>query len=139
MKPMSTTESIALDTNVLIYLFDKEDSHKKEIANHPITLHPAISTQVVSEFLNVARRLLPIPKQQIISKCNELFRLCTIVPVNHNCLEKAESLILHYDFQIFDAIIVATALENNYDTLYSEDMQHGLKVERKLKIINPFL
>ena len=61
------------------------------------------------------------------------------MPVNQNCLEKAESLIHQYDFQIFDAIIVATALENNYDTLYSEDMQHELIVERKLKIINPFL
>ncbi|GAB3936640.1 hypothetical protein GCM10028827_40020 [Mucilaginibacter myungsuensis] len=51
----------------------------------------------------------------------------------------AESLIRKYQFQMFDAIIVAFALEAGCTTLYSEDMQHGLLVEKQLKIINPFI
>jgi predicted nucleic acid-binding protein len=98
-----------------------------------------VSTQVVSEFINVARRLLPIPKLEVLSKCNQLFQLCTIVPVTQQCLEVAVDLVLKYDFQVFDAIIVASALNANCDILYSEDMHHGILVEGKIQIINPFL
>jgi len=43
-----------------------------------------------------------------------------------------------YKFQYFDALIVATALENKCKVLYSEDMQHELIVENRLQIVNPF-
>jgi predicted nucleic acid-binding protein len=43
-----------------------------------------------------------------------------------------------YDFQLFDGIIVASALEANCDVLYSEDMQHGQIIEVSMKIINPY-
>ncbi len=135
---MNITNRIAIDTNVLVYVLDKEDSQKKKIANQLINLHPAISTQVVSEFINTARRLLPISKQQVILKCNQLFKLCNIIPVSQKCLELAENLIHKYDFQIFDAIIVATALENDFQILYSEDMHDELLVMDQLRIINPF-
>jgi predicted nucleic acid-binding protein len=35
-------------------------------------------------------------------------------------------------------MIVASALENNCTTLYSEDMQHQQIIENQLLIINPF-
>jgi predicted nucleic acid-binding protein len=48
-------------------------------------------------------------------------------------------LVVKYDFQIFDGIIVAAALEANCDILYSEDMQNGQIIENSLKIVNPFI
>jgi predicted nucleic acid-binding protein len=54
-------------------------------------------------------------------------------------LQRAKGLIDRYDFQLFDSIIVASALEAGCDILYSEDLQHGLTVEKQLKIINPFI
>jgi len=47
-------------------------------------------------------------------------------------------LLKKYDFQIFDSFIVASALEYNCDILYTEDLQHMLIVEDKLRIINPY-
>ena len=44
-----------------------------------------------------------------------------------------------YDFQVFDGIIIAAALEADCDILYSEDMQDGQIIEDKLKIVNPFM
>ncbi|MBX2966861.1 MAG: hypothetical protein KF845_11995 [Cyclobacteriaceae bacterium] len=44
-----------------------------------------------------------------------------------------------YDFQYFDSVIVASVLEAGCDTLYSENMQHGLVVDNSLRIINPFV
>ncbi len=44
-----------------------------------------------------------------------------------------------YQFQLFDAIIVASALESGCNTLYTEDLQHGQLIEGQLRISNPFL
>ncbi|MCL2040436.1 MAG: hypothetical protein FWG84_00160 [Bacteroidales bacterium] len=37
------------------------------------------------------------------------------------------------------AIIIAAALDSGCHTLYSEDMQHKMVIDKKLSIINPFL
>ncbi len=37
----------------------------------------------------------------------------------------------------WDALVVQAAIEGNANTLYSEDMQHGLTMDG-LKIVNPF-
>lgn len=52
---------------------------------------------------------------------------------------KALDIKSRYKLQYYDSLIIATALENVCDILYSEDMQHGLVVDNQLKIINPFL
>jgi predicted nucleic acid-binding protein len=44
-----------------------------------------------------------------------------------------------YSLQVFDSKIIASALHADCTILYSEDMQHGLVIENKLTIINPFL
>jgi predicted nucleic acid-binding protein len=59
-------------------------------------------------------------------------------PVNIQTLTLAKYLIQHYNFQIFDSIIVASSIEAGCEVLYSEDMQHNLNVEKQLNIINPF-
>jgi predicted nucleic acid-binding protein len=44
-----------------------------------------------------------------------------------------------HGFSIFDALVVAAALQAGCSTLWSEDMQHGLMIDRRLRILNPFL
>jgi len=68
-----------------------------------------------------------------------LFRHCPITPLEQSTLDLAKNIIDKYNYQIFDSIIIASALEANCGILYSEDMQHGMKIDRKLSIINPFL
>jgi len=53
-------------------------------------------------------------------------------------IKLAQNLVGKYDFQIFDGIIIAAALEADCDILYSEDMQDGQIIENVLKIVNPF-
>jgi len=43
-----------------------------------------------------------------------------------------------YDFQLFDSIIISSALESGCSILYSEDMNDGQIIEKTLKIENPF-
>ena len=133
-----TTDRVAADSNILLYLHDESDKRKREIAKDILSDNPKISTQVISEFINVARRQLDLPKADIVVYCADLLQDCEIIPVLHDTLTNAAALIQKYDFQIFDSIIVASALEASCTILYSEDMQHGLVIDG-LKIINPFI
>lgn len=139
MKPITMTpDVIAVDTNILIYLHDAA-APKRTIAENVLASNPRISSQVVSEYLNTTRRLLNMGKAELLNQCAELFKDCEIIAVTHFTLALAASLIKKYSFQLFDAVIVASAFENNCSILYSEDMQHGLIINDTLTIINPFI
>jgi len=130
---------IALDTNILIYNHQLTDVGKRSIANALLAQRPFVSTQAISEYLNVMKRLLPVAKTQLLKLCADWMQECEIRPVYRDTVTLAEKLVAQYDFQIFDAIIVASALESDCQTLYSEDMQHGMMIARQLTIINPFI
>ena len=136
---MIMTNNIALDTNVLIYLHDNSDLNKRAIAKDLLSDDPFISSQVISEYLNVIRRLLPLSKIELLTQASGLLAGCTIIPVLLTTLNLASILVKKYNFQLFDSVIVAAALEHDCTTLYSEDMHNGLIVEKRLTIINPFL
>ncbi len=136
---LTTMNKIAIDTNILIYLIDNTDTDKHQIAKLLVVENPTVSVQVISEFLNVTKRLIKAPKLTIINKCTEWLAFTTIQTVDLVTLKKASSLIKKYNFQIFDAIIVAAALEAKCHILYTEDMQHNLLVNKQLRILNPFV
>ena len=133
-----TNNYAAVDSNILIYLHDSSDKRKRNIADNILAENPKIPAQVISEYLNVTRRLLNLSKADIIIQCAALLKDCEIIPVTCNTLTKAAELISKYDFQLFDSIIVSAALEADCSVLYSEDMQHGLLVNN-LTIVNPFV
>jgi predicted nucleic acid-binding protein len=106
-----TSSCFAVDTNILLYLHDSSDLRKRAIAKNILSENPRISTQVISEFINVARRQLQIPKAELIDYCAHLMKDCQIDSVSCSTLFAAGVLVKKYDFQIFDSIIVAAALK----------------------------
>jgi len=130
---------IALDSNILIYCHSLELEDKKLISRALFKENPVVSSQVISEYINVIKRNLKMTKLELIELCSSWLEKCTVQPVVFSTLKLAQNLIVKYDFQIFDSIIVAAALEANCDILYSEDMHNGLVVENTLKILNPFV
>jgi len=135
---MIMNKTIALDTNVLVYCHSNDELEKQEIATSLFAFYPVVSTQVLSEYLNVVKRTLKLPKDEIMDICLLNIELCILQPVGLTTLRTARNLIDRYDFQLFDSIVVAAALEANCHILYSEDLQHGLVVEKRLEIVNPF-
>jgi predicted nucleic acid-binding protein len=129
---------IALDTNILVY-GHSGDGHKKQIGRSLLKESPVISSQVISEYLNVMQRVFKKEKNVLIQTTVLLLRKCTIKPVILSTVERAADLIGRYDFQLFDGIVVASALESGCNILYSADMQHGLVVDGALRIVNPYL
>ena len=61
-----------------------------------------------------------------------------VVNINHDSLINACKMRKKHDFSFWDSFIIGSAIESNSNILFSEDMQHGLIVDKKIKIINPF-
>lgn len=73
---------ISVDTNILIFIHDKLNIEKREIAQQILSENPAISTQVISEYINTTRRLLPdIKKEDLLLQTAELFSECPVAKV----------------------------------------------------------
>ena len=136
---MIMNSKIAIDTNVLVYLRDLRASRKYQKAMAILDLAPVICSQVAVEYMNVIRRLFKLTKQECMAVCLCDTENCDFYAVNYQTLKYANDLMLRYDFQLFDSIIVASSLEADCDILYSEDFQHNQIIENKLKIINPFI
>jgi len=130
---------VALDSNILIYNHSLDCKDKRTIARNFFNENPVISSQVISEYLNVMIRNFKMQKQELIQICSLWLEKCTVQPVILSTVKLAQNLVSKYDFQIFDGIIAAAALEADCDILYSEDMQDGQVIENTLQIKNPFV
>lgn len=80
-----------------------------------------------------------LPKEQLVVQTAELFKHCPISTTTSATLQLASTLVKKYLFQLFDAVVVAAALEAGCEILYSEDMHHTLLVNGFLTITNPFI
>ena len=52
--------------------------------------------------------------------------------------ETGIALAERYRLSTYDAMVAASALLSGCDTLWSEDLQHGMTVNDRLRIVNPF-
>lgn len=63
----------AADTNILIYLHDKLNNVKREIAQNILAANPKIPAQVVSEYLNTTKRILKLSKSELLRNVQNYF------------------------------------------------------------------
>lgn len=133
-----------LDTNILVYVFSADAPKKRKRANNLVrealtARRGVISYQVVQEFLNVALRKFERPF--INSEARHYYLkvlkpLCVLQSSSHLFL-RALSIQEETNFQWYDSLIVASALESGCAVLYSEDLQHERVIEG-MAIENPF-
>lgn len=125
------------DTNILIYALSAEDP-RASIAEQLLASGGAISVQVLNEFAAVARKKLNMSWPEITRALKAIRTLCDRpVPLTLDIHTEALRLANCLGYGIYDCLILAAALSTNCDTLYSEDLQHGRKIDT-LTIINPF-
>jgi predicted nucleic acid-binding protein len=125
------------DTNVLVYLASG-DAAKADRAEAAISAGGAISVQVLNELANVARRKMQMSWADTHALLTTLRSLLTVHPLTLETHETGLRLAERYGLSIYDAMIAAAAIEADCDTLWSDDMQHGLVVDEGLRIANPF-
>ena len=64
--------------------------------------------------------------------------LVPVQPVTIEIHETGLRLAERYGLSIYDAMIGASALHADCDTLWSEDMQDGIVLDGRLRVANPF-
>jgi len=134
-----------LDTNIIVYSFDKRDPQKQKIALNLISnalqdANGIVSYQVIQEFVNVALRKFQTPLS--MDDCQKYLNivlepLCYVFSsfeLFHQAIEISE----RWQFSFYDSLIIGAALQSNCNILYSEDLQHKQKIQT-LEIVNPFL
>ncbi len=129
-----------LDTNIWLYAFiEGQDSEKsmmakKIIQNQTITT----STQVINEVCVNLLKKAKFSEEKLRLLIQSFYDKYGIIELNQRVFLKASELREAYQFSFWDSLVVSSALQDNVQILYSEDMHDGLVVEKQLKIINPF-
>ena len=124
------------DTNVILYLLD--DSPKADIAESLLASTGVISVQVQNETLVNCIRKADMSWQQAGEFIAGIRQLCRVVDLTAETHDIGAALGERYGISVYDAMIVAAALLSGCDRLYTEDVQDGLLVEGRLRIVNPF-
>jgi len=125
------------DTNVLVYIASGEAA-KADRAEEIIGAGGAISVQVLNELTNVARRKMQMSWPEIHALLSTVRGLLAVLPLMVETHETGLTLAERYNFSTYDAMIAAAALHAGCETLWSEDMQHGMELREGLRIVNPF-
>lgn len=126
-----------LDSNVLVYAFT--DDVRAAAAQAMLERGCIISVQGLNEFTNVARRKLHMTWEELHDPVTAIRAVCTaIVPIDVETHLEAIRIARRYGYAIFDALMIASAVRAECSILWSEDMQHGLVIDERLRIANPF-
>jgi predicted nucleic acid-binding protein len=133
-----------LDSNIFIYTFDDVALEKQRIAQELVRAalqdgSGVISYQVTQEVLNVLTRKLTVSMdvgdatRYLATTLEPLWR----VQPSAELFRAGLALQSRYQFGFYDSLIVAAALSAGCTRLYSEDLQHGQRIEG-LTIEDPF-
>lgn len=136
------SDSIFIDTNILIYAHDTAADQKHAHARALIKqfwqeeTYPSISVQVLQEFhVNLVRKH-HIPHDESRKFLRD-YSLWNVVPMTTEIIENALEMEKRYQLSYWDAAIIAAAKSARCTELWSEDLQDRQKFG-KLIVKNPF-
>lgn len=140
---MPSASTVFVDTNVLLYAVDPRHPDKQARAQTWLQ-HcwqqdcGRISTQVLHELFVNLRRVAPTLAVEDARSLVREYRAWTPWIVDDETVDTAWQLQDRHDFNYWDALMVAAALQQGCRCLLTEDLQHGQVID-KLRIVNPFL
>jgi predicted nucleic acid-binding protein len=133
-----------LDTNILVYSFDRANPAKAAVARRLIQQSlrdrsGIISFQVIQEFFNVAFKRMPAFAVSLDAELYLSAVLRPLLAVQSSVGLYGEGLRLQQRYRVswYDALIIAAANEAACGLLYTEDLQDGAQFEG-VKAKNPF-
>jgi predicted nucleic acid-binding protein len=125
------------DTNVIVYAFTADP--RAAAAQALLERGGITSVQALNEFAHVARRKLGMTWREVRDALAAIRTVCrTIVPIDVETHTDALRIAQRHRYTIFDALMIAAALRADCAVLYSEDMQHGITIGARLRIVDPF-
>lgn len=134
------TDKPFLDTNVIVYAFDRNDRRKSAVANRILDSEWQISWQVVQEFSHVALHRFATPmRPEDLAEFIELllWPRCTVLP-SVDLYREAVAISRTTQYRFYDSLIIAAAIASGATRIFTEDLQPH-RVLGDLRIENPFV
>jgi predicted nucleic acid-binding protein len=129
---------VFFDTNVLIYAVAQDEPRCTQ-AEELLASGGLLSVQILNEFVAVARRKILMSWSDVTEALAAFRVLCpSPLPITIEMHEVALKIAEQHGYNIYDALVVAAALEAGCATLYSEDLHDGQMIDGHLTIRNPF-
>lgn len=125
------------DTNILLYLLSA-DATKADRVEETLAAGATISVQVLNEFAAVALRKLGMTVAEVRDALEPIMAICKVLPITIETHKRGLQIAERYRFSVYDALIIAAALDAGCSTLYTEDLQDGQVIDNTLTIRNPF-
>jgi len=131
---------IFFDTNILFYAHDKDAGVKHERAADLVLRawefewEPVISIQVLQELaVNLQRKNVSLTETRSVVEDYSLWR---VIENDLDLFQRGMTLIEERSVSLWDAMIVAAALQAKAQELWTEDLNTGEKIDY-LHIVNP--
>lgn len=143
----STTGDVGMkrsfvDTNVLVYAFDRADEDKRASARRLLSAADpgdlVLSAQVLNEFFVTVTRKLAEPLEVDVARSvvDELSHL-EVVPVTSQLVQAGIDRVRRSQLSLWDGLIVEAALDGGCHRLLTEDLQAGQRFG-DLEVVDPF-
>ena len=95
---------------------------------------------MLNEFTSVSLRKRKIAWGEIEESLDIIAQLATSMrSVSYDVHDLGRVVAQRYNLSFYDSLIVSASLLDDCAVLYSEDMQHGLVIDDRMIITNPFL
>ena len=140
---MSAEAPVFVDTNVLVYAFDRSESRRRRIAAELLdelagSNRLRLSTQVLQEFfVTVTRKIAhPLPAGQVLELLDDL-AAWPLFLVDYQAIRQAAGLAAELPLAFWDALVLVAARRSGAEIVYSEDMSHQQLIHG-VRIIDPF-
>jgi predicted nucleic acid-binding protein len=138
------TDSVFVDTNILVYAHDLDAGLKNEVAVNLVSQlwesrKAVLSTQVLQELYvvltrKVARTISRLEARKLVRSYCQWKTVVNDSAIIVHASEIEES----YDISFWDALIVSSAYSQHVPTILTEDLKHNQYIEGIL-ISNPFV
>lgn len=126
------------DSSVLLYLLAGDDDRANTV-EELLRAQGHINVQVLNEVAAVAIRKRALTLGEVREFLAGIREFCLAHALTPGVHERGMDIAGRFGFSLYDSMIVAAALEAGCRTLYSEDLQHGQIIEKRLKVVNPFV
>jgi len=143
--PASGTSEALLDTNVLVYAYDRSEPAKQEralsVLNSLVSAgRGVVSTQVLGEFFaTLTLKLKPrLDSEDAIERLERHAHLWKVIPLTPAVVLAAARASLGFRLNHWDAQLWAAARLNGISLILSEDFSHGTSLGG-VRFVNPFL
>ena len=138
------TDKFFLDTNIIVYAYDKTEPEKESLAQNLLEEglrdeNMVISAQVLGEFFNVVTRHIPEP--YTATEAGEIVQTLSVIQIVEVALAdvfRAIDIYKKYQISYWDSLILSTAEQAGCQIVYSEDFSHQ-QVYNNVTVHNPFI